>query len=52
MFFYFLDDMQIIRDTYNYNNNNNTIIMCINCNWVVIRWQWLFYMYADYETGY
>jgi len=24
---------------YNNNNNNNNY-----CNWVVIRWQWLFYM--------
>ena len=22
------------------------IIIIINCNWVVIRWQWLFYMYV------
>ena len=28
------------------------IIMFINCNWVVTRWQWLFYMYTKYETGY
>jgi len=25
------------------------IIIIINCNWVVIRWQWLFYMYTKYE---
>ena len=24
----------------------------INCNWVVTRWQWLFYMYTIYEIGY
>jgi len=24
----------------------------INSNWVVIRWQWLFYMYTEYEIGY
>jgi len=29
-----------------HNNNNN------NCNWVVTRWQWLFYMYTKYEIGY
>ena len=23
------------------------IIIFINCNWVVIRWQWLFYMYTN-----
>ena len=34
--------------TNNNNNNNNNN----NCNWVVTRWQWLFYMYRKYETGY
>jgi len=24
--------------------NKIIIIKCINCNWVVTRWQWLFYM--------
>ena len=24
--------------------NNNDIIIFINCNWVVTRWEWLFYM--------
>jgi len=24
----------------------------INCNWVVTRWLWLFYMYLKYEIGY
>ena len=24
----------------------------IICNWVVTRWQWLFYMYTKYEIGY
>ena len=28
------------------------IIMCIYCNWVVTRWQWLFYMYTKHEIGY
>jgi len=23
------------------------IIIIINCNWVVTRWQWLFYMYIN-----
>jgi len=31
---------------------NNIIIIFINCNWVVTRWQWLFYMYTKYEIGY
>jgi len=28
------------------------IIIFIYCNWVVSRWQWLFYMYTRYEIGY
>jgi len=28
------------------------IIIIINCNWVVTRWQWLFYMYTKCEIGY
>jgi len=24
----------------------------IDFNWVVTRWQWLFYMYTKYEAGY
>jgi len=24
------------------------IIIIINCNWIVTRWQWLFYMYTNY----
>ena len=28
------------------------IIIIINCNWVVTRWQWLFYMFTEYEIGY
>jgi len=28
------------------------IIIIIDCNWVVTRWQWLFYMYTKYEIGY
>ena len=27
-------------------------IIFINCNWVVTRWQWLFYTYTKYEIGY
>ena len=29
-----------------------TYKIIINCNWVVTRWQWLFYMYTKYEAGY
>ena len=38
---------------WNNNNNNNNIIIIIiiiNCNWIVTRWQWLFYMYTKYEA--
>jgi len=28
------------------------IIIIINCNWVVARWQWLFYVYTKHEIGY
>jgi len=28
------------------------IIMFINCNFVVTRWQWLFYMYTKHEIDY
>ena len=28
------------------------IIIFINCNWVVTRWQWLFYLYTKHEIGY
>jgi len=31
------------------NNNNNTNN---NSNWVVTRWQWLFYIHIKYEIGY
>jgi len=24
----------------------------INCNWIVTRWQRLFYMYTQFEIGY
>jgi len=29
-----------------------TIIIIFNREWVVTRWQWLFYMYTKYEAGY
>jgi len=28
------------------------IIIIIYCNWVVTQWQWLFYVYTEYEIGY
>ena len=28
------------------------IIIITYCNWVVTRWQWLFYMHTKYEIGY
>jgi hypothetical protein len=28
---------------------SNIIIIFINCNWVITRWQWLFYMYTNME---
>jgi len=60
------DDFSPLTDTVSFNadiiNNkasqfkrdiiNIIIIIFINCNWVVIRWQWLFYMYTKYEIGY
>ena len=30
----------------------NVVIIFINCNWVVTRWQWLFYMYTKHEITY
>jgi len=26
-----------------------SIIIIINCNWVITRWQWLLYMYTNME---
>jgi len=31
---------------------STVIIIFIYCSWVVTRWQWLFYMYTEYEIGY
>ena len=28
------------------------LIIFINRNWVVTRWQWLFYMYTKHKIGY
>ena len=30
----------------------SNIIIFIYCNWVVTRWQWLFYIYTKHEIGY
>ena len=30
----------------------NVIYLFIYCNWVITRWQWLFYMYTKHEIGY
>ena len=27
------------------------IIIIIYCNWVITRWQWLFYMYTKHEIS-
>jgi len=33
------------------NNIKIIIIIFINCNWVVTRWQWLFYMYTNIKKS-
>ena len=64
----FRHDVTVVsRSIYRLNNNNNNyyyyyfyyfiiiivvVIVVVNCNWVVTRWQWLFYMYTKYEIGY
>jgi len=42
------------HNVYSVPNNNIIIIIVIiiiiiNCNWVITRWQWLFYMYTNME---
>jgi len=39
------DEVEMVREEEN-------VIIFINCNWVVTEWQWLFYMYTEYEIGY
>ena len=34
----------------NYQKYNNNNIIFINCNWVVTRWQWLFYTYTNMKN--
>jgi len=43
---------QLCNDILKYFHLNTIIIIFINCNLVVTRWQWLFYMYTKYEIGY
>ena len=40
-----------ISSTYSKMNNNNNYYYYY-FNWVVTRWQWLFYMYTKHEIGY
>jgi len=35
-----------------YSKNIIIIIIIINCDWVVTRWQRLFYMHTKFEIGY
>ena len=49
----------LLQDTYTKITDINetykiimATIIIINCNWVVTRWQWLFYIYTKYEIGY
>jgi len=43
----------ILHMPWDLNTTTTTIIIIIiYCNWVVTRWQWLFYMYTKYEIGY
>ena len=30
----------------------SVVVVVVDCNWVVTRWQWLFYMYTKYEIDY
>ena len=39
-------------DIHRRENKYNILIIFIYCNWVVTRWQWLFYMYTKHEIGY
>ena len=41
-------DLNLIKIIIIIKKNN----IFIYCNWVVTRWQWLFYMYEKYEIGY
>ena len=57
----YADDTNIVVTSTEYNDLHNTvnvtlqlitewfqiIITFINCNWVVTRWRWLFYMYTN-----
>ena len=43
-----MDWNELVQD----RNRWHIIIIFIYCNWVVTRWQWLFYMYTKHEIGY
>ena len=45
------DFSNVFNNNNNNNNNNIIIIIFINCNWVVTRWQWLFYMYKSMKKS-
>jgi len=45
-------EMSAYDDDDDDDNNNIFIYLFIYSNWVVTRWQWLFYMYTKYEIGY
>ena len=40
------------RSSMGSNSESKIIIIFIYCNWVVTRWQWLFYVYTKHEIGY
>ena len=42
----------IIISSSSSSSSSIIIIIIIKCNWVVTRWQWLFYMYTKHEIGY
>ena len=60
LLFFTLDAGLLDRSQNNNNNNNNNYYyyyyyyyyLFIYCNWVVTRWQWLFYMFTKHEIGY
>jgi hypothetical protein len=47
----YLDIMGILFKPLTPNDLIIIIIIFINCNWVVTRWQWSFNTYTKHETG-
>jgi len=43
----FLTNTQVSAVSGRRTQNTIIIIIFINCNWVVTRWQWLLYMYTN-----